>query len=132
MYDQDYYVNLVVDLIVGDPYPDLPRELRDPLVDEEMLEDLALTLRRDYPNAVRQGIWTGINLRKSIDIFLDGSGPVVEHTVFGDHFFSEEERQEILNQCAQIIRKKLQRYIRRPLRVCYKVMPNGRVGYRLE
>lgn len=133
MHDQNYYLNLVVDLIVGDPYPDLPRELQNPMIDEEMLQDFALTIRRDYPNAVQRGIWTAMNLRKGIDMILDESDPIVKHSVFHDRFFSEPERQEILRRCAEIVRKKLQRYnIVSPLKVCCKVMQNGRVGYRLE
>ena len=132
MYDQNYYINLVVDLIVGDSYADLPRELRDPMIDEEMLQDFALTLRRNYPNAVQRGIWAAMNLRQGIDMFLDESDPTVKYLVFGDRLFSESERQVILERCAEIVRKKLQRYIGSQLRVCYKVMPNGRVGYRLE
>lgn len=132
MSDQNNYLNLVVELVVGESYPDLPREFQDPMIDEEMLQDFALTLRRDYPNAVQRSIWASMNLRKAIDMVLDESGSIVKHTVFGDHFFSESERQEILNQCAEIARKKLQRYIGVQLKVCYKVMQNGRVGYRLE
>lgn len=125
MFDQDYYLRLVVDLIVGDSDT-------DPMIDEEMLQDFALTLSRDYPNAVQRGIWASMNLRKGIDMVLDKSDPIVKHAVFGDRHFSESERQEILERCAEIVRTKLQRYIHSPLRVCYKVMQNGRVGYRLE
>lgn len=125
MFDQNYYLSLVVDMIVGDSHT-------DPMIDEEMLQDFALTLRRDYPNAVQRGIWASMNLRQGIDMVLDESDPTVKRLVFGDRLFSESERQEILKRCAEIVRKKLQRYIGFQLRVCYKIMQNGRVGYRLE
>lgn len=132
MYDQNYYLNLAADLIVGDSYPDLPRELQEPMINEEMLQDFALVLRRDYPNAVQRSTWTAMNLRQAIDTLLDESDPIVRHAVFDDRFFNESERQEILNRCAETARKKLQRYIGAYPKVCYKVMQNGRVGYRLE
>lgn len=142
MYDQnDYYLNMAVSLIAGDPDPTLPREFRDAMIDEEMLQDFALTLRNGYPNFVNRGIWSSMNLRGGIDMFLDESDPTVKHLVFGDRFFSESEREEILERCAALIRDRLQRYVNAqlrncgtnlPLKVCYKVMPNGRVGYRLE
>lgn len=132
MHARDYYLNLVVDLLVGEPCWELPRELRGPMIDEEMLQDFALTIREQYPDAVRRSTWTSMNIRKGIDLILDESDPIVQYTVFDDRFFSESERQEILNQCAKIVCKKLQRYIGPRPKVCYKVMPNGRVGYRLE
>ena len=132
MYDENYYINLVVDMIMGDPFQDLPRELFEPMVDEDVLQDYALTLRRNYPNDVQQGRWISMDLRRGIDMILDEDNPMVNDVVFGEHFFSESERQEILNRCAAAVCKKLQRCIGADLKVCYKVMPNGRVGYRLE
>lgn len=132
MQDKNYYLNLVVDLIIGDSYPDLPRGFQDPIIDKEMLQDFAVTLCGQYPNAVQQRFWTPMNLRKVIDSILDESDPIVKRLVFGDCFFSESDRQKILEQCTEIIRKRLQRCIGPHLKVCYKIMPNGRVGYRLE
>lgn len=102
------------------------------MVNDEMLQDFALTLHRDYPHAVQRGVWTSMNLRKGIDMIVDESDSFVKEFVFHDRFFDEAERQEILSRCAKIVREKLQNYTSSPLRVCYKVMPNGRVGYRLE
>ena len=132
MPDEDYYLNLIVDLIVGDPYPDLPREFRDPIVDENDILDFAMTLREHYPNDVQRGFWTPMGLRRVIDSLLDESDPIVKSMVFHNRFCSESDRQIILNRCAVIVCKKLQRYIGFCFKVCYKVMPNGRVGYRLE
>lgn len=132
MYDRNYYINLAVDMIVGDSSLDLPYELQESLIDEKMLQDFALVISRNYPKFVQQGSWTPMNLRKGVDMLLDESYPIVKDSVFHNRFFDESERQEILNQCAEIVCKKLQRYISAPHKVCYKVMPNGRVGYRLE
>ena len=132
MFGENYYVNLVVDLIVGNPARDLPREFRNPIIDEEAIQDFAITLREHYPNDVQRGIWAPMNLRRVIDSLLDESNPIVKSTIFGNHFFSESERQIILNKCAATACKKLQRCIGARSKVCYKVMPNGRVGYRLE
>ena len=132
MPDESYYLNLIVDLIVGDSYPDLPRQFQDPIIDEDEIQNFAMTLREHYPNDVQRSLWTPMNLRRVIDSLLDESNPIVKSTVFGNRFYSESDRQVILNRCAATACKKLQRCIGSRFKVCYKIMPNGRVGYRLE
>lgn len=130
MYDTNYYIDLAVDLFAGAPRRDLPNGFQEAMVDEEMLRDFALTLSEQYPAAVQQSIWAPMNLRKSLDYFLDMCNPIVKRTVFGDHYFSDTERTEIVKQSAEVICRRLQKRCR--FTVCYKVFPNGRVGYRLQ
>lgn len=130
MYDANYYIDLAIDLFAGFPRRDLPNGYQDAMIDDEMIRDFALTLAEQYPTAVQRNIWAPMNLRKSLDYFLDECDPTVKRMVFGNHLFSEAERTVIWERSAELIYRRLQRRCR--LTVCYKTFPNGRVGYRLE
>ena len=97
MPDENYYLNLIVDLIVGDPYPDLPSEFRDSIIDEDDIQNFAMTLQEHYPNDVQRSLWAPMNLRRVIDSLLDESDPIVKSMVFDNRFYSESDQQIILN-----------------------------------
>lgn len=130
MHDANDHIELAIDLFAGFPRTDLPNSYQEAMIDDEMIRDFAQTLLEQYPTAVQQNIWAPMNLRRSLDYFLDESDPTVKRMVFGDHVFSEAERSVIWERSAELIYRRLQR--RCHLTVCYKTFPNGRVGYRLE
>lgn len=130
MPNANYYIDLAIDLFAGFPRRDLPNGYQEAMIDDEMIRDFAQTLFEQYPAAVQQNTWAPMNLRRSLDYFLDESDPAVKGMVFGNHFFIEAERAVIWERSAELICRRLQRRCR--LAVRYKTFPNGRVGYRLE
>lgn len=133
MYDRNNDPTLlliVADRIVGDGTADLPEDAMH--YEEEHIRCIAADLQANYPQDARNDIWCVLDLRRTVDHYIDDETPLVKEVVYGNHFFSEAERQKIVALCAERFRKRIQKLVKYPRTVRYKIMPNGKLGLRLE
>lgn len=135
MFEPDY-MTAVVDAIVGvvdlNDDPAL-NELYEGTLTEMMVNEMIWSLKEDDYRCVNSNTWLSFfNLRDEVDYVIDNSDNYIKRIVFNNHYYNESERKEIVDRCALAICRRLQQRIGRSYKVCYKVMQNGRVGFRLE
>ena len=130
MYGREFYLELVADLIiVTDTCQDyLPQES---IMEDADLEAMVAELEYRYPQDVETNTWMGLEIRKVVDSLIESENPYIRD--FLDNYsFAESDRMEIVERVAKRIYERLRPHVGMQYRICYKVMQNGRVGFRLE
>lgn len=131
MYGREFHVTLVADLIIAtdDTYPDyLPQES---ILEDSDLWALASELEHRYPQDVKSHTWMALGIKETVDSLIESDNPYMRDFL-SNYSFTESDRMEIVERVAKRICEKLRPHVDLQYQIRYKVMPNGRVGFRLE
>ena len=132
MYGRDFYLELVADRIIPvDADPAYPLELQEGLYDTFWVQELASMLESNWPHDYEAGTWYGPNIGRLVDSVIDSEDPYARDW-FDTYDFTPQDRAEIVERVARRICEKLKPYLGSRYQIRYKVMQNGRVGFRLE
>lgn len=149
--DEELKLDLVVDAIVGsenDQFKYSSKEgVEEVTIDDEqsltrewMIEMLADRLKQGYPESVQKKQWFPIrfgtesgrpaSMRRTVYIMID-ENPSRWMGRDGPFFYSESDRQRIVQRCAKGIAERLKKY-EKTHKIQYKILDNGEVGFRYE
>lgn len=140
--EKEYQLNQIVDQIIGDggdtfKYDNVVFEYNS-YITEDIIRELSKHLKGCYPELVNANNWYPIRLYDG-DGVSTPLGDVVDEVIDSrnwmgksdKYIYDRDDRQEILQRCAERIEKRLSKYAK-GYRIRFKVFGNGNVGFRYE
>lgn len=109
------------------------------IFNEEYIKDFAERLKERYPGHLQAGLFFPlpidydgryVSLRFAVDTIID-SDPNRWRGRTGPYVYSENDRQRIVQRCAEGVAQRLKKYAKN-YKVQYKIFDNGTVGFRYE